>query len=152
MHESKRPVVYVGAAESKWKSGERNVWSISLARLLPALPTSTYNSRFGNRLSTQHNFLIRQITTSSAYLSIYNIYVWTRQHQTGLSYQSSCERSDGRLASPGPVASRTQQVLSSNLIRNKFQAAKRKKTLSLCSPQGLALTGMSQGSGVSLPG
>ena len=65
--------------------------------------------------------------TSSAYLSIYNIYVWTRQHQTGLSYQSSCERSDGRLASPGPVASRTQQVLSSNLIRNKFQAAKRKK-------------------------
>ena len=76
----------------------------------------------------------------------------TPASNTGLSYQSSCERSDGRLASPGPVASRTQQVLSSNLIRNKFQAAKRKKTLSLCSPQGLALTGMSQGSGVSLPG
>ena len=64
----------------------------------------------------------------------------------------SCERSGGQLASPGPVASRSQQVLSSILIRSEFQAAERKKTPSLCSPQGLALMGMGQGSGVSLPG
>ena len=57
------------------------------------------------------------------------------------------ERSGGQLASPGPVASRSQQVLSSILIRSEFQTAERKKTPSLCSPQGLALIGMGQGSG-----
>ena len=50
------------------------------------------------------------------------------------------------MASPGPVASRSQQVLSSILIRSEFQPAERKKTLLLCSPQGLALIGMGQGS------
>ena len=39
-----------------------------------------------------------------------------------------CERSGGQLASPGPVASRSQQVLSSILIRSEFQATERKKT------------------------
>ena len=57
-----------------------------------------------------------------------------------------CERSGGQLASPGPVASRSQQVLSSILIRSEFQAAERKKKPSPCSPQGLALMCMSQGS------
>ena len=70
----------------------------------------------------------------------------TPASNTGLSYQSSCERSDGRLASLGQVVSRSQQVLSSNIIISKFQVAER-KNLSLCSPQGLALTGMGQGSG-----
>ena len=41
------------------------------------------------------------------------------------------ERSGGWLASPGPVASCSQQVLSSNLIISEFQAAERKKTLAV---------------------
>ena len=41
------------------------------------------------------------------------------------------ERSGGRLASPDPIASRSQQVLSSNLIRNEFQATERKKILAV---------------------
>ena len=38
-----------------------------------------------------------------------------------------CERSGGQLASPGPVASRSQQILSSILIRSEFQTVERKK-------------------------
>ena len=37
------------------------------------------------------------------------------------------ERSGGQLASQDSIASRSQQVLSSNLIRNDFQTAERKK-------------------------
>jgi len=63
-----------------------------------------------------------------------------------------CERSGGQLASPGPVASRSQQVLSSIFIRSEFQAAERKKTPRCARRKAWPSWAWARVRGVSLPG
>ena len=61
-------------------------------------------------------------------------------------YKIAKGRAVSWLARSGSVA--PQQVLSSILIRSEFPAVGVKKKPSLCSPRGLALSGMGQGSAV----
>jgi len=62
------------------------------------------------------------------------------------------ERSGGQLASPDPVVSHSQQVLSSILIRSEFQAAERKKPPRCARRKAWPSWAWARVRGVSLPG